>query len=156
MTLLNQLLQQPYRVLGPRGNSCTISNNNETTEATRTIANNIAEEAETMDRCCARLEKNDHCLYRLWIEYEFEIGSNKPAKEFTSIERGTCKFVYSLRKVFWNKVSEMVGARWNYTEACNIIKKDYGGGLCATKIIQAIRSNRRKKQYPRAFEYSLP
>ena len=85
--MLNQLLQQPYRVLGPRGNSCTISNNNETTEATRTIANNIAEEAETMDRCCARLEKNDHC---------------------------------------------------------------------ATKILQAMRSDRRKKQYPRAFEYSLP
>ena len=154
--MLNQLLQQRYRVLGPRGNSCTISNNNETTEATRTIANNIAEEAETMDRCCARLEKNDHCLYRRWIEYEFEIGSNKPAKEFTSIERGTCKFVYSLREVFWNKVSEMVGAGWNYTEACDAIKKLYGVGLSATKILQAMRRDRKKKEYPRAFEYYVP
>ena len=59
-------------------------------------------------------------------------------------------------KVFWVKGSEMVGAGWNYTEACNVIKKHYGEGLCATKILQAMRSDRRKKQYPCAFEYSMP
>ena len=156
MTLLNQILRQPYRVLGQRINSRTIRKNNKTTEATRTAANNIAEETETMERCRARLEKNVRCLHRLWIEYEFGIGSNKPAKEFTSIERGACKFVYSLRKVFWDKVFEMVGVGWNYAEACNVIKKYYGEGLSATKILQAMRSDRRKKQFPRAFEYSMP
>jgi len=50
----------------------------------------------------------------------------------------------------------MVGAGWNYTEACNAIKKYYGEGLSATKILQAMRSDRRKKQFPRAFEYSMP
>ena len=154
--MLNQLLRQPYGILGHRGNSRTISNNNKTKEAARTIVNNIAEEAETMDRCRAGLEKNIHCLHRLWNEYEFGIGSNKPAKEFTSIERGACKFVYSLRKVFWDKVSEMIRAGWNYSEACNAIKKHYGEGLCATKILRAMRSDRRKKQYPRAFQYSMP
>ena len=154
--MLNQLLRQPYRVLGPRSNSRTISNNNEATEATRTAADNIAEEAATMERSRARLQKNIHCLHQLWIEYEFGIGSNKPAKEFTARERGACKFVYSLRKVYWDKVSEMVGAGWNYTEACDAITKLYGVGLSATKIIQAMRRDRKKKEYPRAFEYSLP
>ena len=35
-------------------------------------------------------------------------------------------------------------------------KKHYGEGLSATKILQAMRSDRRKKQFPRAFEYSMP
>ena len=126
MTLLNQLLRQPYRVLGRRSNSRTISNNNETAEATRTAADNIAEEAETMERSRARLENNIHCLHQLWIEYQFGIGSNKPAKEFTARERGSCKFVHSLRKVYWDKVSKMVAAGRNYTEACNVIKQHYG------------------------------
>ena len=156
ITLLNQILRQPYRVLGQRSNSRTISNHNECTEATRTAANNIAEEAQTIERSRARLEKNICCLHQLWVEYEFGIGSNKPAKEFTSEERGRCRFVYSLRKVFWEKVSEMVGAGWNYTEACNAIKNHYGAGLCSTKILQAMRRDRRKKQYPRKFEYALP
>ena len=41
-------------------------------------------------------------------------------------------------------------------KACNVIKKHYGERLPATKILQAMRNDRRKKQYPHAFEYSMP
>jgi len=34
------------------------------------------------------------CLHTLWVEYTHGIGGNKPAKDFTSVEKGKCKQKY--------------------------------------------------------------
>lgn len=48
-------------------------------------------------------------LYQLWQEYEFGIGGRKPARQFTSVERGAVKFTYSRRKITtWDAIDRMV------------------------------------------------
>ena len=56
----------------------------------------------------------------LWLEYEFGIGGNKAAKQFTAQERGLVKFTYSLQKPFWLLVEQMI--RHGYTNATAIAK----------------------------------
>ena len=54
------------------------------------------------------------------MEYEFGIGGNKPAKQFSAQERGMVKFTYSLQKPFWLLVEQMI--RHGYTNATAIAK----------------------------------
>ena len=56
----------------------------------------------------------------LWLEYEFGIGGNKPAKQFSAQERGMVKFTYSLQKPFWLLVERLI--RHKYTNATAIAK----------------------------------
>ena len=47
----------------------------------------------------ATLSRNPRDLFVLWQEYMFRIAGRKPAKQFSSKERGKCKFTYNLRKI---------------------------------------------------------
>ena len=44
----------------------------------------------------------------LWMEYEFGVRGNKPAKLFTARESGKVKFSYSSRKPVWTLVEKMI------------------------------------------------
>ena len=44
--------------------------------------------------------KNPNDLFAVWKEWKFGMNGMKPAKDFTSHERGANKFAYCLRKVF--------------------------------------------------------
>ena len=58
----------------------------------------------------------------LWTEYEFEIGSSKPAKLFTAKERGKVKFSYSLRKPSWKLAERII--RYGCSQTTAIEKKE--------------------------------
>ena len=47
-------------------------------------------------------------LYGLWDEYKAGLKGRKPAKLYTSTERGRCKYTYTRRKVVWSKIEELV------------------------------------------------
>ena len=47
-----------------------------------------------------KLMNNPDDLFTVWKEWEFGMNGTKPAKDFTSHERGANKFTYCLRKVF--------------------------------------------------------
>ena len=78
----------------------------------------------------------------LWMEYEFGIGGNKPAKLFTAREMGTVKFSCSLRTPFWTLVEKMILYRCSHTLAIEKIKIVY----CAdrTKSLKQILTEIRR------------
>ena len=48
----------------------------------------------------AQLRKNQRSLYAIWNEFEFGVGSEKPAKDYNSRDRGANRYLYSKRKIF--------------------------------------------------------
>ena len=59
----------------------------------------------------AVLSKRPKTLFDLWNEYEIGLTDHKPAKDYTSAERGANKFAYSRKKVFWDLIVKLVHAR---------------------------------------------
>ena len=90
----------------------------------------------------ANLTKQPKTLYKLWDEWEFGIGGNKPAKLFSPIERGRVKFQYSLRKCFWNLCSEMIRRGYTSGTAIDKIYSVYVG-MSLTQILRSIRNENR-------------
>lgn len=91
----------------------------------------------------ATLTKNPRDLYTLWKEYEFGVGGRKPARQFTSIERGKCKYTYSKRKVIWNVIDRMVRGGYTAQVACDRIYDIYGR-LSLTKLVLEIRKDEKR------------
>ena len=56
----------------------------------------------------AVLVRSPRMLHQLWDEYIKGIGNNKPAKDFTRLERGRHKLVYCCRKIVWDVVANLV------------------------------------------------
>ena len=76
----------------------------------------------------------------LWQEFQSGIGSNKPAKLFTSYDRGKNRFVYSRRKVFWDLMVKLIEEGYSSTSALTNIDVVYGyGGASVSKLISRIR-----------------
>mmetsp|Transcript_95008 Transcript_95008/g.264004 ORF Transcript_95008/g.264004 Transcript_95008/m.264004 type:complete len:195 (-) Transcript_95008:29-613(-) len=74
----------------------------------------------------ARLSRCPKTLHLLWDEWTNGISGNKPARLFTIRERGRSKHVFSKRKVFWNKVSELVRSGEMASSAIDKIYDVYG------------------------------
>ena len=83
------------------------------------------------------LTKTPKALHTLWLEWEFGIGGNKPAKDFTAIERGQVRFQYSLRKVFWDLCSQMIRRGYSSDAAIDKIYSVYPR-LSLTQILRKI------------------
>ena len=78
----------------------------------------------------------------LWQEYQTGIGRNKPAKSFTSYDRGKNRFVYSRRKIFWDLMVKLIDEGNSATTAMSNIDVVYGyGGASVTLILQRIRKD---------------
>ena len=80
-------------------------------------------------------------LHQFWDEYEQGWVGNKPAKLFTPQERGNTtgaknKDTYSLRKVFWKKVEEMIGRGWTKSTAVSEIDRAYPGRSVSATLKQ--------------------
>lgn len=158
-SMMRQILQRPYRLLGPRSNNCNNNNsnrNNQPKHDNRTLqllaANSAAEVAAEQQRAQSSLTNNLRSLHTLWFEYEMGIGGKKPAKLFTAAERGKDRFRYSQRKVFWIKVAEMVRAGWQSTEAINKIINHYGSNLSVTATLIKMRKDQKNNSYPTIFD----
>ena len=87
-------------------------------------------------------------LHDLWTEYMYGIGGLKPAKDFTSQERGRFKQKYCKRKAFWDVVSRHVAANVSAPVAIERIYACYGESLCVTKILDRMAKDRKNGGHP--------
>jgi hypothetical protein len=95
------------------------------------------------------LGKLPRTLHAVWMEYEIGCAGNKPAKEFTSKERGgKNKYSFYLRKFLWDQVSEMVRSGMDANDACERIYAVYGQFNSVTKILRALQRNKRTGGHP--------
>ena len=101
----------------------------------------------------AKLLNHPKTLSILWREYMFGVGRNKPARDFTTLERNTKdnKNVYTRRKPFWLLVGRMTNAGWNDQVACEMIQETYTivtGKSSMTAILDGIRKDASHKPNP--------
>jgi hypothetical protein len=80
----------------------------------------------------------------LWHEYEFGIGGRKPAKYFTSAERGKVKHAYTRRKLIWDTISTLVRAGHSVSGAIAMIYDVYGASTSVTNITLLMRRDKQK------------
>ena len=99
-----------------------------------------------------RLSKCPRNLYILWQEYEFGFEGRKPAREFTSEERGANKFAYSRRKVFWELVDKLTRRGYTSDVAIDKIYTVYGRSLPVSTILLKLRQDRRRGGNPAILE----
>ena len=107
------------------------------------------EAAREIEEPRAQLYRGVKSLYDLWQEYEYGLGGNKAARDFTSKERGKCKFIYSRRKVFWDTVSKLIRAGHTSDSAIDQIYNIYGRSQGVTYILKKLSTDRRNGYHPR-------
>ncbi|KAG9407882.1 hypothetical protein AC1031_021123 [Aphanomyces cochlioides] len=86
--------------------------------------------------------KKPRDLYELWHEYEFGIGGNKPAKDFTAKERGETKWTYCTRLVFWNLIKAMVNRNHTNDTAIDAVYIAYGPSSSVTQVLRQLRRDK--------------
>jgi len=74
----------------------------------RVVVNRGDDACPAADGALSCLSKRPKDLFELWREFEHGIGGSKPARLFTSRERGASSFTYSLRMSFWSVIQSMV------------------------------------------------
>ena len=72
------------------------------------------------------------------------------AKDFTPTERGNVKHVYSLRKLLYNKVAELMRSGVLATAACDTVYEAYGPRLPLTNILRKMKADMRSGNRPEA------
>ena len=87
----------------------------------------------------ASLSPHPRTLYELWDEYVIGIGGRKPAREFTSRDRGKLKYKYYRRKKLWDLVSALTRSGLTHHVAIDQIYQVYGRQNSVTTIIAAIK-----------------
>jgi hypothetical protein len=99
----------------------------------------------------ARLVARPGCLYELWQEYQFGIGNNKPAKNFTTVERNNrdegLKQKYHYRNKVWKLQSYMFNAGWTVEGMNAEISRVYNSSHVTT-IIKGITMDSKNAQNP--------
>jgi hypothetical protein len=84
-------------------------------------------------------------LYVLWDEYMDGIAGRKPAKDFTTQERGAVRHMYCRRKIIWDLVSLLINAGRTAQVAIDTIYAVYGEGTNVTAIINGIKNDRKNR-----------
>ena len=91
----------------------------------------------------AKLGKRPKFLHELWKEWMVGTEGRKAAKLFTAAERGQCKMMYSFRKVFWDKISELILAGHTADRACDLVYEAYGHSTGVTEILRRMAVDRK-------------
>ena len=87
-------------------------------------------------------------LHKLWNKWVVGMDGNKAAKDFTSVERRKVKTKYSTRKVFWNKVSELVQAGHTSNRACDLFYQVYDHITGVSEVLRRMAVNHRANLWP--------
>ena len=103
----------------------------------------------TNDRLETGLSRLPKTLYDLWDEYTVGLEGRKPAKYYSSVERGRCKYKYTRRKVVWSKIEELVLGGYTAHVAIDMILHHYGKEKSVTQVINLMRKDRLHNSYPR-------
>ena len=88
--------------------------------------------------------RNPELLAVIWGEYQNGRGGWKPAREFTQAERGWCKAVYSQRKPFWKCMERQIDRGDIKLTALNRIEGIYSPFGSITKMLIAIRRDKKR------------
>jgi len=80
----------------------------------------------------------------LWIEHAHGIGGDKPAKDFTSVEKGKCKQKHCRRKVFRDVVSALVNAGYGAPVAVDKVYHQHGRDLSVTHVLNCLLDDRKR------------
>jgi hypothetical protein len=99
------------------------------------------------DRAWPTLAPNIRDLMVLWNEWEYGIAGRKPAKDWTSVERGgggnkKVKQMYHRRRNVWRIQQHLVNKGRNIHSANAFIERTYGSNQSITAISQAIVRDR--------------
>jgi hypothetical protein len=78
-------------------------------------------------------------LLMLWKEFMEGLDNNKPAKDFTAVERGRVKSKYSRRLSFWMVMIRLIRAGLTDLQAIRTIQQAYGNDKSVTQIIVALQ-----------------
>lgn len=92
-----------------------------------------------------RLSKGPVNLFELWKEYQFGLGGRAPARLFSPNERGQNRSTYSLRKVFWDAVLELIRSGMTSDVAIDRVYSVYGREKSTTDILRTMRNDRKRK-----------
>ena len=84
-------------------------------------------------------------LYEMWKEYESGLNGVKPARDFTKEERGADATRYCRRKVFWDRVLELIGQGYSSHAAVALIYSTYGEGLSICKILKLLAAEKKAR-----------
>lgn len=97
---------------------------------------NTAASMSTSMRIMVKLSKRPPNLYVLWREYEFGLkDGQKPARDYTSVERGANKVKYCRRKKFWDLVDLLIRRGSDSDTAISKIYAVYGENSTVTKVL---------------------
>ena len=83
-------------------------------------------------------------LFTVWKEWEFGMNGMKPAKDFTSHERGANKFTYCQCKVFWDAVNQLIARGHTLDTAVDRIYEAYGWRKSICEILRLMAHDRRQ------------
>lgn len=86
-------------------------------------------------------------MHELWHEYQFGIGRNKPAKDFTPAERGKKKSTYCRRNHVWKLIAGLVNAGHTSVSVCDKIHEHYKGTM-SSMMNQIRRDIHNKNLHP--------
>ena len=95
----------------------------------------------------AILQRNPANLYVIWNEWECGFAGNKPAKNFTAVERNSKenKFVYCRRKPFWQCIERIIRTRsGNAHDAISTVYTVYRQEKTVTKILKALAKHEKE------------
>ena len=101
----------------------------------------------------ATLSQKPKLLAILWDEYINGVGGRLPAKQFSRQQRGTCKAVYSQRKVFWDCMERQIDSGATVQTALNRINGIYKGTI--TQILDTLRTDERKGGHNQLCPFSV-
>ena len=87
-------------------------------------------------------------FHDLWKESMEGMCGNKVAKDFTAAERGKVKTKYSVRKVFWDKVAELVRPGHTSDRACDFVYQAYGHSTGPSEVLRRMAVGRRANLWP--------
>ena len=97
----------------------------------------------------ACLSAHPRTLYELWDEYTVGIGGSKPAREFTALERGKCKYRYYRRKIAWDLIARRLQRSGLEVHVIiDRIYQHYGRECSVTDITKAIQEDKKRNYVP--------
>ena len=105
----------------------------------------ITVEDDGVDTPLAQLTPNLRTIHALWTEYDSGLGGRKPAKLFTSRERGKQKYAYYKHKLVWDKIEALIRAGNTWTVACDKLYSAYGQNKSPSQIMKEIQKDNREK-----------
>jgi len=95
-------------------------------------------------RLQVQLSKRPKDLYSLWTEYTHGLGGLKPARDFTSVERGAVKQKYYRRKIFWDVVATHIDGGFTAPTAIDLVYQVYGRNLSVTMVLNKMLEDRKR------------